>query len=224
MMDKYQQAFQEEARELLAELESALLELDQNRDDLDIVGRAFRALHTIKGSGAMFGFDDIASFTHHLETAFDQLRNGQLAVTADLIRLALAAGDQIKAMLEEAAGSGAADRGRSIELLAAVDELTGSAPPETSAASARHAATGRYGYRHGAWAVSRVAHPFPAGARDSVAGNQPIAAARRVAPTRRVGRHGRHHRHSAAGRDGSGTLLSGLGHGSDHRCAARGDP
>ncbi len=66
MMDKYQQAFHEEARELLAELESALLELDQNRGDLDIVGRAFRALHTIKGSGAMFGFDAIASFTHHV--------------------------------------------------------------------------------------------------------------------------------------------------------------
>ncbi len=132
-MDKYQQAFHEEARELLVELESALLELDQNRSDLDTVGRAFRALHTIKGSGAMFGFDDIASFTHHVETAFDQLRNGQLAVTADLIRLALAAGDQIKAMLEEAAGSGAADRSRSIELLAAVDELTGAVSHEPSA-------------------------------------------------------------------------------------------
>ncbi len=129
MMDKYQQAFQEEARELLAELESALLELDQNRGDLDIVGRAFRALHTIKGTGAMFGFDDIASFTHHLENAFDQLRNGQLQVTAGLIRLALAAGDQIKAMLEEAAGNGAADRGRSIELLAEVQQLTGGAAP-----------------------------------------------------------------------------------------------
>ena len=128
MMDKYQQAFQEEARELLSELESALLELDQNRGDLDIVGRAFRALHTIKGSGAMFGFDDIASFTHHVETAFDQLRNGQLAVTADLIRLSLAAGDQIKAMLEEAAGNGPADRARSVELLRGVHELTGLAP------------------------------------------------------------------------------------------------
>ena len=91
MIDQYKQAFQEEARELLVELESALLELDQNRDDPEVVGRAFRALHTIKGSGAMFGFDDIAGFTHHLETAFDQLRNGQLAVTADLINLALAA-------------------------------------------------------------------------------------------------------------------------------------
>src|ERR1700722_9901468 len=104
MIDKYKQAFQDEARELLAELESALLELDQNRDDREVVGRAFRALHTIKGSGAMFGFDDIAAFAHNLETAFDRLRNGQLTVTANLISLTLAAADQIKTMLDEAAG------------------------------------------------------------------------------------------------------------------------
>jgi two-component system, chemotaxis family, sensor kinase CheA len=125
MTDQYKQAFQEEARELLAELESALLELDRARDNQDLVGRAFRALHTIKGSGAMFGFDDIAGFTHHLENAFDLLRNGRLAVTADLIALSLGASDQIKSMLEEAAGGGAADRSRADQLLAQVRELTG---------------------------------------------------------------------------------------------------
>src|SRR5690242_6680120 len=100
MIDKYRQAFQEEARELLAELESALLELDGKRDDRELVGRAFRALHTIKGSGAMFGFDDISTFAHDLENAFDRLRSGQLAVTGSLINLALAAEDQIKTMLD----------------------------------------------------------------------------------------------------------------------------
>ncbi len=142
MIDQYKQAFQEEARELLAELESALLELDQNREDLEVVGRAFRALHTIKGSGAMFGFDDVASFTHHLETAFDQLRNGQLAVTSDLIRLALSASDQIKAMLEEAAGRGVADPGRSEEILAAVRLLTGAVDSKAKGAAAGPADAG----------------------------------------------------------------------------------
>jgi two-component system chemotaxis sensor kinase CheA len=142
MIDQYKQAFQEEARELLAELESALLELDRDRTNLDVVGRAFRALHTIKGSGAMFGFDDIASFTHHLETAFDQLRNGKLAVTAELISLALGSSDHIKTMLEEAAGGGAADRGRSAEILAAVRQLTGPAESEKQTTPAAKASGG----------------------------------------------------------------------------------
>jgi two-component system chemotaxis sensor kinase CheA len=48
-IDKFKQAFQEEAREILVELESALLELNENKGDKELVGRAFRALHTIKG-------------------------------------------------------------------------------------------------------------------------------------------------------------------------------
>ncbi len=129
MIDQYKQAFQEEARELVAELESALLELDQKRDDREVVGRAFRALHTIKGSGAMFGFDDVAGFTHDLETAFDRLRNGQLVATADLINLTLAAGDQIRSMLDEAAGRGAVDQERSAEILEELRRLTGMSEP-----------------------------------------------------------------------------------------------
>jgi two-component system chemotaxis sensor kinase CheA len=138
MIDKYKQAFQEEARELLAELESALLELDQRRDDREVVGRAFRALHTIKGSGAMFGFDDIAAFAHNLETAFDRLRNGQLEATADLINLTLAAGDQIKNMLDAADGRATVDPGRSAGILAELRQLTGSADllPEAPVPSA----------------------------------------------------------------------------------------
>jgi len=124
MMDLNKQAFQDEARELLVELEAALLELDHEGNDPEIVGRAFRALHTIKGSGAMFGFGDISGFAHHLESAFDQLRKGQLAATADLINLSLAAGDQIKKMLDEAAGAGRADRGRSDDILAQLRRLT----------------------------------------------------------------------------------------------------
>jgi two-component system chemotaxis sensor kinase CheA len=125
MIDKYKQSFQEEARELLTELESALLELDQKREDREVVARAFRALHTIKGSGAMFGFDDIAGFAHDLETAFDRLRNGELTATSDLINLTLAAGDQIRTMLDESAGRGSVDRSRSVSILEELRRLTG---------------------------------------------------------------------------------------------------
>jgi len=123
MIDKFKQAFQEEAREILIELESALLELNEKRDDKEVIGRAFRALHTIKGSGAMFGFDELAAFSHNLETAFDEVRNGRLQVTPDLINLSLDALDQIKAMLE------GTDAGRSDEILAKLRELTGAPEP-----------------------------------------------------------------------------------------------
>ncbi len=99
MMDIHREAFREEARELLGELETALLELEETPDDMETVGRVFRALHTIKGSGAMFGFDEIVSFTHELENFFDLVRNGKSHVTKKLIDLTLAAGDIIRGML-----------------------------------------------------------------------------------------------------------------------------
>jgi two-component system chemotaxis sensor kinase CheA len=129
MSDQFRQAFDEEARELLGELEAALLELDQNREDTEIVGRAFRALHTIKGSGSMFGFDNIAAFTHDLETVFDRLRSGQLAASSELINLTLSAGDQIRCMLDEASGRGQADAQRSAAILAELRLLAGMAEP-----------------------------------------------------------------------------------------------
>ena len=65
-VEKFTAQFREEAAERLAELEATLLELEESPADLELIGRAFRAMHTIKGSGAMFGFEDIAAFTHQL--------------------------------------------------------------------------------------------------------------------------------------------------------------
>jgi two-component system chemotaxis sensor kinase CheA len=104
MTDLHRQAYREEASELLAELEASLLELEDTPGDRELIGRVFRALHTIKGSGAMFGFDDIARFTHEVETVFDAVREGRTPVTAELIGVTLAARDHIQALLRAAEG------------------------------------------------------------------------------------------------------------------------
>jgi len=100
MMDNHTQTFIEEAFELLADLEAALLELEEDPSNSELIGRVFRALHTIKGSGAMFGFDDVAQFTHTIETTYDDVREGKLPVTKELISLTLKAKDLIRLMIE----------------------------------------------------------------------------------------------------------------------------
>ncbi|MBU5613353.1 chemotaxis protein CheA [Geomonas azotofigens] len=125
MIDLHRQAFKEEAYELLSELESSLLELEERPDDQDLIGRVFRAMHTIKGSGSMFGFDDIASFTHEVETVFDMVRNGKLSVTSRLVNLTLAARDQIRAMLDAADSGAATDLQASAGIIVGLRELAG---------------------------------------------------------------------------------------------------
>jgi len=136
IIDRHKQAFQEEAREILVELESSLLELNERPDDSELVGKVFRSMHTIKGSGAMFGFDELAAFTHHLETAFDEVRNGRLKVSSELVDLSLAALDRIKAMVDELGGQSPADSYVSAGILSKLRELTGSGSAPSAPVSA----------------------------------------------------------------------------------------
>ena len=115
--------FREEAYELLAELESALLELEKNPGDQEQIGRAFRAMHTIKGSGGACEFVDIVAFTHDLETLFDKVRSGKVSATSDLIGLSLTATDQIKALFDRYYRGGTADDERSVEILTAIKAI-----------------------------------------------------------------------------------------------------
>ncbi|HMK82003.1 MAG TPA: chemotaxis protein CheA [Xanthobacteraceae bacterium] len=101
--------FQQEAQDLLVQLEQALLDLEHAPADGALIDTAFRALHTIKGSGSMFGFEAVAAFTHHVENAFDKVRQGAIAPNRELIMITLHARDHMRQLIEnpEAADSSA---------------------------------------------------------------------------------------------------------------------
>ena len=96
--------YRQEADELLLEIEETVLEIEENPGDREILNRLFRAVHTIKGSGAMFGFEKIVNFTHTLETVLDRVRDGILPVTKELIDLILKSKDHIKVILDSTPG------------------------------------------------------------------------------------------------------------------------
>ncbi len=93
-------AFRVEAGDLLDQIEQALLDLSNQLDDRGLIDAVFRGLHTLKGSGAMFGFDALAMFTHHCETAFDRVRKGLFPATAELVHVILSAMDHMRALVD----------------------------------------------------------------------------------------------------------------------------
>lgn len=103
------EVFRLEARELLEAIEQGLLDLSERQDDRELVDAVFRSLHTLKGSGAMFGMDDLAAFTHHCETAFDRVRKGLAPATPELITCVLNARDHMRALVEERADPAAGE-------------------------------------------------------------------------------------------------------------------
>lgn len=121
--------FRLEARELLEQVEQDLLDLADRRDDMDLVNAVFRGLHTLKGSGAMFGMEALAAFTHHCETAFDRVRKGLAPATPELITVVLNARDHMRALVEERA-----DPADGEALLAELHRVLEGAPAPAAAA------------------------------------------------------------------------------------------
>jgi two-component system chemotaxis sensor kinase CheA len=80
-------------------METALLKLDIGAPDKELINTIFRVAHSIKGGSATFGFSDIASFTHSLETMLDELRSGAMQVTLAMSDLLLKSVDVMRAML-----------------------------------------------------------------------------------------------------------------------------
>lgn len=119
-MKTQKEVYREEAYELLRELEESLLELENMPNNKQLIDRCFRALHTIKGSGAMSGFDDIAGFTHDVENVFDRIRECKVKASKELISLALSARDHILSILEADAGRGVVDVEKGKEILSAL--------------------------------------------------------------------------------------------------------
>jgi two-component system chemotaxis sensor kinase CheA len=148
MMDDESLAlFRAEAEGLVESLEACLLKLRDAPDDRELIDAAFRDLHTLKGTGAMFGRDDVAGFLHDFETAFEQVRSGDARVDPELVNISLAARDHVAALLDggDPAGgqpilqrladhlageSGADDTARQLRFFLPADTLTLGGRPE----------------------------------------------------------------------------------------------
>jgi two-component system chemotaxis sensor kinase CheA len=101
-MDDVKQVFGQEAEELLLEMEDALLALEDDPSDKELINSLFRAMHTIKGAAGIFNFIHVVEFTHPIETEVDRLRTGEISVTTDLIATLLKCKDHTAALVEQA--------------------------------------------------------------------------------------------------------------------------
>ncbi|MDP2788419.1 MAG: chemotaxis protein CheW [Pseudomonadota bacterium] len=122
-MSQFYQVFFEETSEHLASMENLLLNLDVAAPSLEYLNAIFRAAHSIKGGSGTFGFTDMTSVTHVLETLLDRLRKEEIALRADMVDAFLAAGDVLRAQLEHHQGGPEADAGEIETLCARLNRL-----------------------------------------------------------------------------------------------------
>lgn len=101
-IDNIKETFLQESTELLSDMEAALLEIEQEPSNQDLINAIFRAAHTIKGSGGLFGFDKVVEFTHVAENVLDRVRAGEVCIDSELVALLLKCRDYIALLVEAA--------------------------------------------------------------------------------------------------------------------------
>jgi two-component system chemotaxis sensor kinase CheA len=113
-MDDALELFIVESRELLEDMETALLAIEGAEDKTEMVNAVFRAAHTIKGSSGLFSLDHVVAFTHVVESVLDKVRAGKVVLADKLVALLLACCDHIGALID---GVAAGEQSGTPELL-----------------------------------------------------------------------------------------------------------
>ncbi len=101
MENELQQVFIAEAEELFADLEKGLLALETDPENKECISNVFRAMHTLKGTAGMFGFDTINALTHHLESVYEAVRNGEGFLTPGILSITFESLDHFKQLLSD---------------------------------------------------------------------------------------------------------------------------
>jgi two-component system chemotaxis sensor kinase CheA len=88
-----------ESSENLARLDREMVELEKHPQDANLLASIFRTIHTVKGTCGFLGFGTLERITHHAENILSQVRNGERALTPELVSLILETVDAVKAEL-----------------------------------------------------------------------------------------------------------------------------
>ncbi|WP_377808772.1 chemotaxis protein CheA [Azospirillum sp. A29] len=145
-LSRFKQTYFDESAELLAVAEAGLLRLAPGEIDMDEVNAIFRAVHSIKGGGGAFGFNDLVAFAHELETVMDSVRNAEIPVSTELVDTLIRANDVLARLLAHAADETEVPAGTTDDTVAALRRFLGKAgePAIEAPAAAIQAAAGFY--------------------------------------------------------------------------------
>lgn len=88
-----------EAREHLETIEPALLELEKSPGNTILLNDIFRPMHSLKGASGFLGLNKINGLAHKAENILDELRNGKMVVTPEIMDLILSATDALTNMI-----------------------------------------------------------------------------------------------------------------------------
>ena len=84
-VSQYLDIFLDETKEHLQNLNTQILDLEQDSENMDTINEIFRAAHSLKGMAGTMGYKRMQTLTHDMENVFSEVRTGNIKVTAPMI-------------------------------------------------------------------------------------------------------------------------------------------
>ena len=134
-MDDLLSEFLTETSENLSVLDVELVKLEQNPNDMELLGNIFRLVHTVKGTCGFLGLPRLESVAHAGENILGKLRDGELVATPDAVSAVLECLDRIRSIMSELEAKGSEPEGEDSELIQKLNAIAeGGAAPAPAAA------------------------------------------------------------------------------------------
>lgn len=119
-VSQYLEIFLDETNEHLQNLNTQILSLEQDPENMDTINEIFRAAHSLKGMAGTMGYKRMQTLTHDMENVFSEVRNGNIKVNADMIDVlfqCLDALEEYNTNIRESSDEGTNDNGALIKRL-----------------------------------------------------------------------------------------------------------
>jgi len=116
-MDDLLKEFLTETSENLAVLDVELVRLEQNPNDMDLLGNIFRLVHTVKGTCGFLGLSRLESVAHAGENVLGKVRDGEIEVGAEAVSLILECLDRIRTVMTDLEATGSEPAGDDTDLI-----------------------------------------------------------------------------------------------------------
>ena len=132
-VSQYLEIFIDEAREHLENLNTQIMNLEQDGENMDTINEIFRAAHSLKGMSGTMGFKRMQTLTHDMENVFSKVRDGELKVNSDMVDVLFQCLDALEAyvgLIQETADEGTDDNAALIEALNQFLNSQGAKPEE----------------------------------------------------------------------------------------------
>ena len=105
-VSQYLEVFIDETNEHLQNLNTSILDLEQNPENMDTVNEIFRAAHSLKGMAGTMGYKRMQDLTHAMENVFSKVRDGEIKVNSAMIDTIFQCLDAIQEYLDNIQGGG----------------------------------------------------------------------------------------------------------------------